>query len=44
MSGGMYNYRVENDRMFFEIPALLSCGQGNQAGNKAGKFKIYMLF
>ena len=40
----MYNNRVENDRIFFEIPALLSCGQGNPAENGVGKFKKYMLF
>ena len=28
----------------FENPALLSCKQGNSAENKAGKFKIYVLF
>ena len=36
--------RVENNRNFFEIPALLSCERGNPAENGAGKFKIYMLF
>ena len=41
---GMYKNRVENDRIFFEIPALLSCERGNPAENGAGKFKIYMLF
>ena len=30
---GMYKNRVENNRIFFEIPALLSCEQGNSALN-----------
>ena len=28
---GMYKNRVENDRKFYEIPALLSCEWGNSA-------------
>ena len=37
----MYKNRVENDRIVFEIPALLSCECGNPAENGMGKFKIY---
>ena len=28
----MYKNRVKNNRNFFEIPALLTCEQGNQEG------------
>ena len=31
---GMYKNRVENDRNFFETPAVLSCEQGNSAENE----------
>ena len=41
---GMYKNRVENDRNFFEIPALLSCEPGNPTENRVGKLKKYMLF
>ena len=44
MDQGMYKNRVENMRNFFEIPALLSCEQGNPAENGAGKFKITYIF
>ena len=37
----MYENRVENDRNFFEIAAVLSWERGNSAENRAGKFKIY---
>ena len=37
---GMYKNRVENDRNFFETPAVLFCERGNSAENKMGKFKI----
>ena len=40
----MYKNRVKNDRIFFEIPTLLSSEQGNPAENRAGKLKKYMLF
>ena len=41
---GMYKDKVENDRIFLEIPTLLSCERGNSEENRAAKFKIYMLF
>ena len=34
----MYKNRVNNNRIFFEIAALLSCEQGNPEENGAGKF------
>ena len=37
----MYGNRVKNDRNIFEIPALLSCEQGN---SQWGKFKIIYIF
>ena len=39
----MYKNRVENDRFFFEITALLSWERGNSAEKEVGKLKIYML-
>ena len=36
--------RVDNNRIYFEIPALLSCEWRNSVGNGAGNFKIYLLF
>ena len=44
VQGYMYKNRVENNRFFFEIPALLYCKRENLAENGAGKFTIYMLF
>ena len=40
---GMYKNRVENDKIFFEIPALLG---GNSTEKGVGKFNILygMLF
>ena len=40
----MYKNRVNYDRIFFEIPALLSCEQGNLAEIGAEKFKIYTCY
>ena len=39
---GMYKNRVENDRNFFEIPALLSCEQGNSAENRVWENSKYV--
>ena len=41
---GMDKNRVESDRKFFKIPALLSCERGNSAENGMGIFKIYVIF
>ena len=38
---GMYKNRVNNDKIFFEISALLSCEYGN---SDQGKFKITYIF
>ena len=38
---GMYKNTVENDKKYFNFPALLSCKQENSAENRAEKFKIY---
>ena len=40
----MYKNRAENDRIFFEIPALLSCEWGNSAENRAGNSKYICYF
>ena len=37
----MYEIRVKNNIKFFEIPALLSCEEGNLTENEAAKFKMY---
>ena len=41
MDQGIYKKRVQNDRNFFEIPAILSCEQGNPQ-QKSSKKKIYV--